>query len=319
MELLIDSSNDLGESVKESAAHWTAWGQYVAIAAAYEAIYAVTHYFSPPQFLLTTGLRLACMLLLPTRFWPALAIGEFVPLVENAIFCAKDFGVPWAILVSVPTVALWWPLLMPLRHRWAICEPDGRLRMPVILVATLCASVITSVMITVTWLAAFTYRPGKFPAHDPLEVAVFCLLGAYLGALTLTPVILALRERFFSARDVLTLKLIWRSALLRDVFWWVVPTLAALAWFAVQTNDDDLRQVTRVALMWPVLGLAWRHGWHGTAVGGMMASFALASTAHGTFDPEALKIQVVLAVVLSGALILGTRSHGVSVAEPRHG
>src|ERR1700754_237933 len=46
-----------------------AWGQNLALAAAYSALYEVARYLSFPQWMLTSGLRLAFLLLLPTRFW----------------------------------------------------------------------------------------------------------------------------------------------------------------------------------------------------------------------------------------------------------
>ena len=124
----------LGNDINRSVAHWHAWGQYVAIAAAYEAVYEITLYLSSPQFLLTTGLRLACMLLLPMRFWPALAIGECVPLLEPAVFSAENFGVAWAILASVPTAALWWPVLKPVRQRGFLHDATARPPLSLLLV-----------------------------------------------------------------------------------------------------------------------------------------------------------------------------------------
>lgn len=288
--------------------HWMAWGQYVAVAAAYEAVYEITRYFSPPQFLLTTGLRLACMILLPRRFWTALAVGELVPLAQNAVFCADKFGLAWAIVISIPSVVLYWPALDRMLKRWPMYSSDGRLQMHVIVYATMVASVITAGLVTATWLAAVMHNPAKFPVHDPGLVLISRFTGSYLGALTLTPVILALRERYRDRTESLTLDMIWRSQLLRDMAWWVMPTLGALAWGATFTQDEGMQQILRIALIWPVLGMAWRHGWHGTAIGGMMASYALAATAHGLLDTDTLKVQLVLSVVLSGALIMGARS-----------
>lgn len=289
--------------------HWKAWGQYVAVAAAYDAVYEITRYVSPPQFLLMTGLRLACMLLLPMRFWPALAIGEFVPLAQNAIFCADKFGVPWAVVMSIPSIALYWPVIGHLLKRRPLYDAYGCLRMPMIVCATLAASVITAGLVTASWLAALMHDPGKFPAHDPTMVFVSRLAGSYLGALTLTPVILAISERYRERRETLMMGTIWRSPLLRDILWWAAPALAVTAWIAMTTAGDSVRQLGRLALLWPVLGLAWRHGWHGTAVGGLMASYALAFTAKGLLDPDTLKAQVAMSVVLTGALIAGARSH----------
>lgn len=296
---------------QRTSAVWYTWGQYAAIAAVYEAVYEITYYLSFQQFLLTTGLRLACMLLLPSRFWPALAIGEAVPLVENALFCAEQWGTLWAILVSVPTVALWWPLLKPLRQRWALYDANGRLRMPVIIGATVCASLITATFATVTLVAALTHGPSKWSNISPVEFFFAYLLGAYLGALTLTPVILALRERFKSLQHPFRVAVIWRSLLLRDLLFWVLPALAVLTCLAVMTDNESVRYIARLALLWPVFGLASRHGWHGTAVGGMAASFALAVTSTGQLDRAALAVQVVLALVLSAALLLKARMPSV--------
>jgi two-component system, NarL family, sensor histidine kinase UhpB len=296
--------------------HWNTWGQYVAVAAAYEAVYEIIYYLSFQQFLLTTGLRLACMLLLPPRYWLALAVGESVPLIENAVFCIDNFGTPWAILASIPTVAVWWPLLLRVRRRWGLYDTDGRLRIPVIVGATLGTAVITSAITTATLVAALLHAPGKWPNLSPETFFFGYLLGAYLGALTLTPVVLALKERFRAlSPQSLSIATVWRSPLLRDTLGWVAPALAVLAWFALTTPDDGLRQWARFALLWPVIGLAWRYAWHGAAVGGMGASFALALTAKGPLDADTLQVQIVLALVLSATLWVTARvpAHSPSI------
>lgn len=294
---------------------WHTWGQYVAVAAAYEALYEITYHVSFPQFLLTTGVRLAFLLLLPTRFWPAIAIGESVPLLENAFFCVGQFGWTWAVLASIPTVALWAPFLKPLRARWPLYDERGRLRMSVIITATFGAALITAAITTVTLIAALHHAPGKWPELSPGSFFFAYLLGAFLGALTLTPTILALHERFRGLRmETLSVALLSRSPLLRDVLRWVLPAIAASVWLANTMQDDLVRQAARLALVWPVIGLAWRHGWHGTAVGGMAASFALALTAHGLLDPVTLQVQVVLAFMISGALLIGGHTSRSSLA-----
>lgn len=292
---------------ERTSAVWYTWGQYAAVAGVYVAVYEIAYYLSFQQFLLTTGLRLACMLLLPSRFWPALAIGEAVPLVETAVFCAEKWGTLWAILASVPTVALWWPMLKPLRDRWALYDESGRLRMPVIIGATFGAALITATFSTLMLSAALAHAPGKWPSVSPVEFFFAYLLGAYMGALTLTPSILALRERFHGLKRPFQLAVIWRSRLLRDVLSWVVPALAVLACVAVVTDNENVRQIARLALLWPVVGLTSRHGWHGTAVGGMAASFALALTTSGQLDRAALTMQAVLVFVLSVTLLMKAR------------
>jgi two-component system sensor histidine kinase UhpB len=292
--------------------HWAQLGQYVAVAAAYAACYEVTLHLSFPQWLLTGGLRLACLLLLPERFWPSLAVGEGLPLLENAIHCGPEFGIPWAVMQAVPMVVLWMPLLRPIRRYWSVYGPHGDLRLAMLLWTTLGTSIISAFFTTVRLVLALQHTPGKWPDIVPQHYFFAYLLGAYLGALTLTPMILALRERFLAlGHKPLTFATVWHSPLLRDMLWWVLPALGALAWTAVATHHEGVRLITRLALLCPVLGLAWRHGWHGTALGGMAASVALALTVsalEGLLDPATIRVQVILALTLSVAFWVGARA-----------
>lgn len=86
----------------------------MAIAAAYGAAYEFARHLSFPQWMITAGLRLACLFLLPLRYWPALALGEGSPLLETSLLCVSDLGIPWAISESVPMVVLWMALMKPL-------------------------------------------------------------------------------------------------------------------------------------------------------------------------------------------------------------
>jgi two-component system sensor histidine kinase UhpB len=288
---------------------WAQWGQHLAIAAAYAGCYELTRHFSFPQWLLTAGLRLACMLLLPVRYWPALALGEGLPLLENAMLCGPKFGIAWAVAQSVPMVVLWMALLKPMRQRWSVHGTDGSVRMTMLLWATLATSIITALSTTLRLALALQHAPGKWPDIVAGEYFFAYLLGAYLGALTLTPLILAFRERFHALRGApLTFAAIWRSPLLRDTLCWMLPAFVALTGTALATHHDGVRLVARLALLGPVLGLAWRHGWHGTAVGGMAASMALAITAQGPIDPATIRVQAVLAFSLSAALWIGAKA-----------
>ena len=85
-----------------SAVDWEVWGQHVAIAAAYVGFYEICRHLSVTQWMLMSGLRLTCMVLLPTCYWPALVLGEELPLLENALLWGHKFGVLWALLAAVP-------------------------------------------------------------------------------------------------------------------------------------------------------------------------------------------------------------------------
>ncbi|QWT19103.1 MASE1 domain-containing protein [Bacillus sp. NP157] len=311
-----------GGSTKHWATHatyWQRWGRHLAVAAAYGATYELARYVSFPQWMLTAGLRLAALLLLPVRYWPALALGEALPLLESAAIHEPDLGLPWAVSASVPMVVLWMALLKPLTRRWSLHDERGQVRMPLILGAALGSAFITSAATLLTAFSAILNTPtGAWPdpSTGPAGYFLAYTLGAFLGALTLTPVVLAMHERFRAlGGKPLSWRVIWRSPLLRDLLGWALPAAAALTLIAVTTHDDGVRQAARLFLIAPTLGLAWRHGWHGTAVGGMAASIALALTASGLLvDPATLQAQSILALAVSGALL--TRAKARTMATP---
>lgn len=286
-----------------SAEHWKAWGQHIAIAAAYAACFEITFHLSSSHWMLGAGLRLGCLVLVPMRYWPALAVGEFFPLFENAVLCDSKFGAAWALAASVPPIVLCMASLKPMRQRWTLRAPDGTIRMGFLLTATLCCALTNAVRDTSAVLVILTSSSTDWGPGVSLSIAFSAyLLGAYLGALTLTPTILALYEQWLA--QPLSIGAIGRSPLFRDCIAWVFPSLAALAWCAQATPDELLIQTTRLAMILPVLGMAWRHGWHGTAIAGMAASIAMAATSQAVRDPAVIQCQIALAFVLSASLFL---------------
>lgn len=187
--------------------------------------------------------------------------------------------------------------------------------MTVILVATLGCAVITAASTSVTLETALLAAPDAWPGISIAAYFWAYLLGAYLGALTLTPAILALHERSQALGQV-TWSAVSRSGLLRDAVFWAFPALVVFAWLAHATTEDTVRQLARLALMLPVLGLALRHGWHGSAFGGMAASIALASTGTVLLDPAMIQCQVILALFISGSLLVGARVPLIMVGAP---
>jgi two-component system, NarL family, sensor histidine kinase UhpB len=285
-----------------------AWGRYLAVAAAYAACYELTRNISFSHWLLPAGLRLACLLLVPRRFWPALVVGEALPIAEMAVLHAHLYGTVWAMAASVPPILFCMPAIAWLRRRFDVVAGDGTLNIGVILAATLlCATVNTVDNALVLSLVDLGDGSPAPVATAPILLA--WILGAYLGALTLTPVILAIRERIAGLPGgVVTWQAFKESPLLRDALLFAVPCLALLLLVADGTGDGEgLITWVRVAMAIPVIALTLRHGWHGAAVGGMLASVAQASTSFQLQDPAMIRSQAVLAFVASTALIFGVR------------
>lgn len=292
--------------MKGSTEHWNAWGHHIAIAAAYAAAYEVTRHVTFSHWILTAGLRLSCLLLMPPRYWPALALGEALPMLEHAIACAPQFGLGWAVADAVPMIVLCMACVKPLRDRWALQGLHAPSQMARVLTATLLCAILTAIKTLLTLLTALWASPSAWPETSlPLAFGAY-VLGAYLGALTLTPVLVALHERAQRSERV-TVAAIWRSTLFRHSVTWALPALSGLVGLALATEDETIRCIARLAMGLPVLALAWRHGWHGAAVGGMGASIAQASTGGTLLDPAMIQAQVVLALVISAALLVRMR------------
>ncbi|TCV92077.1 MASE1 protein [Luteibacter rhizovicinus] len=301
------------------------WARMAAVAAAYAACYELARYFSFSHWILPAGLRLACLFLVPRRFWPALAIGETLPVVESAALHIPDFGVPWAFVASIPLIVVCMPIVAKIKQQADLYRDNGDLNMAMILAATVVCALLTAVLTCAALMVALaTAPPGAWPEIAVVPYFFAYLLGAYLGALTLTPTVLALRER--AARyERVTWSLVRTSPLAIEVVLGVTPALLAMAALA-STSDGIMLQICRMAMVMPVLVLTLRHGWHGGAVAGMLASIAMASTSTVLLDPAMIHAQVVLAFAISGALMVGVpitrraraRAAGAGMTDASH-
>jgi two-component system sensor histidine kinase UhpB len=291
--------------VKGSGEHWKVWGQHLAVVGAYAACYRLTYQLSMSHWELTVGFRLCCLLIVPVRLWPALALGEFLPVLENALLSMDRFGPAWALAVSVPQIVLCMACMKPLRQRWTLWTPDGRIRMSYLVSAALCCALMSALRDTAAvWVALASSSQDWGPEVSVSIGFAAYLLGGYLGALTLAPAVLAIRDRIMKAGS---LTAVWRSTLIRDVSVWVVPILVILAWQAT-IHAEYAQQAARLAMVLPVIGMAYRHGWHGAALAGMAASIAMALTSTIMRDPAVIYCQVALAFVMSAALLMGGKT-----------
>ena len=287
----------------KSTKHWLVWGQYLAVAAAYAAFYRVAFQLSVSHWELTVGFRLCCLLLVPTRFWPALALGEFLPVMENALAWGHKFGPAWVLAAGVPQIVVCMAAMKPLRRWGSVRSPDGSIRMGYVIVATLCCALLSALRDTASLWVALTYMPAEAAPWDSLSIGFSAyLLGGFLGGLTLAPVVLAIQDRMAPEP---TLRTLWHSPLFRDVCVWLIPVLVVLTMQANAGASTGAVQLLRLAMILPMLSLAWRYGWHGAAIAGSAASLAMALTSDTMRDPALIYCQAALALAFSAALLLG--------------
>lgn len=282
------------------------WGRYVAVAGAYAACYELTRNFSFSHWMLPAGLRLACLLLVPRRFWPALGVGEMLPVVEMAAMHAAAFGTMWALIVSLPTIVMCMPAVALMQRYMGVRRADGQINMGFIMLATLICALISAGASSAA-LAMVHMGDGSVAPAVTVPIFQAWVLGSYMGALALTPTIMALHERMIRLPDgVVTFRSVACSPLTRAALFIAAPILIVLMVLAGQVTDG-LLQVVRLAMIVPVLILTWRRGWHGSAVGGMFASIAMASTSFELGDPSMIQAQTILAFAISTSLLFGVR------------
>jgi len=68
------------------------WWRHLLVAVGYAAVYALLRSVSVSNWNLPASLRLAALLLVPMRYWPALVLGEAMPVAYQAWLSHGMFG-----------------------------------------------------------------------------------------------------------------------------------------------------------------------------------------------------------------------------------
>ncbi|NKJ20157.1 MASE1 domain-containing protein [Dyella sp. SG609] len=282
------------------------WWRHLLVAVGYAAAYVLLRSVSVSNWNLPASLRLAALLLVPMRYWPALVLGEAMPVAYQAWLSHGMFGWAWASFAAFPPMALCAPFMAWFRRRTMVVQADGRVDIPAVLTAALACAVLTAAG-NVAALAS-VHMPAGQPAPAITARIVFgYFLGNYLGALTLAPLALAVRGWLAGTRPAVAWASLRRSGLLRDGAMSLLLPLTALAGIGYASENADAMQVCRIAMFVPVAWLTLRHGWRGAAFGGAAASCAVALTSTIVRDPSVIQAQAIIAFAISTLLMLGTR------------
>lgn len=282
-----------------------ALGRQVAVGGAYAVCYILLRDMSVSHWNLPAGLRIACLLLFPYRYWPALIVGECIPVGYHAWVNLDRFGWQWAALAAIPPILLLAPVV-------AWCRPHARLLRGAhqINAATLLAMTLIGALLTTCGnaaaLATVQLPAGEAPPDINAHVLFGYFLGNYLGALAIAPSATALYLWFSERRNESIGAALWQSKLARDCLVGVVLPLLVLMCL-VFSSEGDGTQVFRMAMFLPVVWLTSRHGWQGAAFGGTLASTAVTMTSAMVRDPAVIQAQALIAFAITTLLMLGSR------------
>lgn len=290
--------------MSKQGSKWVEVSKHVAVALGYALGFMLLREVSFSHWVLFAGFRFCSLLLVPYKYWPALAVGELGPAAYTSFSCIEVYGLAWSTLAAVPPIIFGMPLIWWGRTHLNIFPQSGSVNIRSLLLCTLAAASVWSFFnLSVLSLAKL---PADAPPLAYPSILGRWFVGNFLGVLTVAPLVLSLRELIGSGSGRPDI----RSAFAKEGFGTggvVLASLAALAMVGHFASSEGLRQSARIAMFLPVVWLALKHGWHGAAIGGTLASIGVVATMPAIADTDTMQAQVFIAFAITTMLLLGER------------
>lgn len=284
----------------------TKWLRQIAVFVAYGTIYTLLRGYTNGVWHTLSGLRLSCLLLLPYRYWPTIALAELGPGIYFASPEQAPFGLAWWIGNSIPSVLYAMPIVAWCKRKLGLFPSRHLIRAKALLI---CVALSTTVWtaITVSLLLIVVQPPGTpnpYQFHSIQFVQLF--LGNYVGVLSFLPIALTLKlQRPLPWRDRL---FSWiGSPLLQESLVLLLPSLAILYWLNLHASAD-IKPVICMAMLLPAAWLTMKHGWRAAAVGTTAAIICIFLTIEPRIENlGVIGIQAFVAFSVTCLFALGVR------------
>lgn len=283
------------------------WVRQVAVLIGYGIAYLVLRLFLPFEWQAAAGLRLAALLLVPYRYWPALVASESGYYIVVGYVCSQVWGTAWGFSCAIPPITYVAPVVYWVRKHWPPISGDavhihmGRL---------LGCALLTSVPVMLRDTCMFQVIKN-LPADYDTRFATWApryFIGCFLGTLAVTPLILLCYQKLTAKHWSELPSKIENSRLLFESICLGLPVLGLLLWIGHSAPPyAPARQMAQVAMFLPVVWLAFRHGWPGAAVGGTAAGCAVMLLMPKPWDPATLQAEAILSFAISTMLMMGAR------------
>lgn len=287
----------------------------VAVIVAYAVVYILLRPISDAHFPIVAGLRLSCLLLVPYRFWPALVVGELLPLAYFNFLCLAQFGLSAVLLETLPPIALAMPIVWWCKSRLALF-PNKRL----VNVKTLlsCGLVVSLVWALVNFgtMAAVRLPAGNPPLQLKSLMVVGLFVGKYISILAVVPWVLIARTDYNAGLLRSRLQCFAKSRLLIETAGLILPALIALSWLSLH-GSEDAKQLTRMVMFLPVLWLTIRYGWRAAVLGGTLAIICICIAIASRPEPDLLQAQAFIAFAVTCLFAIGARITAQNLQEMR--
>lgn len=264
------------------------------------------------------GLRFACLLLVPTRYWPALVMGEAVALGYENYQCLSLFGLPWTVVASVPRMLYIAPLVYAMRKQLPNREKGLSDNIVALLLCIFLASVASALHGVLNYSLLKQLAPGEQPV--PLWMrGSQVIISNYLSMLTMTPVALWIAGWSRAA----TFRQLKSGLFLRafsDAQWRGACTLLAVIAVLVVVGDhvsESMHELVLCGMLAALTTAAWRYGWQCAALVGAAANMGVIMLATKHDDLGTVQMQCIIAIIMSGLLLLGVRTTSERLSAQR--
>lgn len=278
------------------------WLMQLVVAAGYSLAYLAVRPLSDAHWTLTSGLRVACLLLVPYRFWPALVVGEIFPLAWWNYKAGMDYGWTWVIVASIPPIVMGMPIVWWCRKKLALFPSCRLINMGALLQCLLWLSTVWALASHVLYLTGKPSQPEDWV--DPAVGLILYFLGNYLGMITILPWVLLIRLEQSQGPWRFKLKQFLINRMVRDIFLVVLPLMGAL--FALSHVDqDEIGRIARAAMILPIAWLTLRHGWRASVLGSTLLATCICVMFDCKADMEMVQAQAYAVIEITCLYALG--------------
>jgi two-component system, NarL family, sensor histidine kinase FusK len=285
---------------------WTnEWLLQVGIAAGYALFYLAIHPFSTAHWPIHAGVRLACLLLIPYRYWPALLIGEALPNAYAVIPCT-DQGLAWIAFRCIPPFAAAMPIVWWCRAKFPPLPSRSEQVVDIKALLT-CILLVALGSMAYSWIASSLSITVQSPlAILPWMIGYF--LGPYLAILSVVPCILMARIDYQHGRLREQMHQMLASRLLLDTVALLIPSVLLLAWLN-QTGSQQVKLIATISMFLPMAWLTLKHGWRAVAVSAPLVIACISLPIPLENDPgqEYYATLIFLAIAVTSLFALGAR------------
>jgi len=240
------------------------WLKHIAVAVGYAIAYEAAHPFSQPQFVLGSAVRLVWLMFLPYRYWPALAIGEFIPNWLVVYPCLEQLGVAWVAVRAIPPIVAIMPLVGWCRSKLSLFPTKDLVNVKALLVCAIGSALVwTAYSYGAQSLAII--RPDDVPQRPIMALGYFT--GYFFSMVALVPWVLIARFEYRKGHWRERLREAVKSRLLLEGVMIMVPAVVLLGFISF-SKGGEYQAYALMAMFLPVTVLTIHHGWRGAAFGG---------------------------------------------------